>query len=225
MNKNNCSFSCLLCRTCSSEWKELIDIKRVKKYFRRGQQLIREGESFDGLYFIQRGALKVHKIWTPEKDLIIRWATEGDLIGHRGYGSPELYPVSATCLEDTEACFIDKEFLHTSLKANAVFCYELLNLFSNELKIAEERMKQLGLMDVKARIAVCLLEMERKFGTDKDGFIRLAISRQDIASYSGTIYETVFKFFTELQKSAIIETEQKKIAIRNPAQLLPYISS
>ncbi len=225
MRKNNCVFNCLLCRTCSSEWKELIDIKRVRKNFRKGQQLIREGEPFEGLYFVERGALKVHKIWTPEKDLIIRWATEGDLIGHRGYGSPELYPVSATCLADTEACFIGKDFLTTSLMANAVFCYELLNLFSNELKVAEERMKQLGLMDVKARIAVCLLEMERKFGTDKDGFIRLNISRQDIASYSGTIYETVFKFFSELQKLAIIETRQKKISIKEPDQLMAYVSS
>ncbi len=222
---SNCPFNCLLCRTSSTEWKELIEIKRVRKRFRRGEQLIREGEAFDGLFFILSGTLKVHKTWTSEKDLIIRWATAGDLIGHRGYGSPELYPVTATCLEDTDACFIDREFLTTSLMANSLFSYELMNLFSNELKVAEERMKQLGLMDVKGRIALCLLEMERKFGLDSEGFIGLAVSRQDIASYSGTIYETVFKFFTELQKAEIIKTKQKKIAIKEYEKLLSYITS
>lgn len=221
---NDCTVSaaCLICQTCNAEWKELVMIKREVKKYKKGQQLIVEGDPFEGIFFIRKGGLKVHKNWQNQKDLIIRWASVGDVIGHRGYGIPELYPVSATCLEPVEACFIDKDFLQASLLSNARFCHALLNVFSNDLKIAEERMKQLALMDVKGRLSLSLFELEKKFGKDDNGFINISISRQDIASYAGTIYETVFKIFTELVRARIIKTEQKKLGIIRPFELAKF---
>jgi CRP/FNR family transcriptional regulator len=78
-------------------------------------------------------------------------------------------------------------------------------------------------MEVKGRIADVLLELQNHFGVDKQKFIRITLSRQDIASYAGTIYETVFKFFVELIKENIISTSAKKIKINDPGKLSSFI--
>jgi CRP-like cAMP-binding protein len=68
-------------------------------------------------------------------------------------------------------------------------------------------------MTVKGRIAQALLTMEEKFGCDDDGFINLSISRQDLASFAGTTYETVFRVLSEFVEEKLIKIESKKIKI------------
>jgi CRP-like cAMP-binding protein len=78
-------------------------------------------------------------------------------------------------------------------------------------------------MEVKGRIAGALLQMASQFGYDKEKFISTSITRQDIASYAGTTYETVFKFFTELSAAGIISTSGKSIRINDAGKLRKFI--
>ncbi len=55
----------------------------------------------------------------------------------------------------------------------------------------------------------------KKFGVNEEGFISFAISRRDIASYTGTAYETVYKLLMEFTESGFIKTDGKDIAILN----------
>jgi CRP/FNR family transcriptional regulator len=51
------------------------------------------------------------------------------------------------------------------------------------------------------------------------------VTRQDIASYAGTTYETVFKFFTEFSKAKVLTTSGKKIRINQQDLLKKLISN
>jgi CRP/FNR family transcriptional regulator len=97
-----------------------------------------------------------------------------------------------------------------------------LQFFAAELQKAENRLKNLAHMDVKGRIADTLLELQAIFGETNDKFIKLEITRQDISAHAGTTYETVFKFFTELQKRKIILTRGKRIRILQKEQLKKF---
>jgi CRP/FNR family transcriptional regulator len=85
-------------------------------------------------------------------------------------------------------------------------------------------MRNLAHMEVKGRIALALLEIQEKFGANKDKFISVPMLRQDIASYAGTTYETVFKLFTELTQKKILATNGKNIRINNPDALRKMIN-
>jgi CRP-like cAMP-binding protein len=214
---------CFLCRHCMPEWKELTAQKKQTIRFARGQNIFTEGERVNGIYFMYEGAVKVEKKWNREKELILSFARSGDILGHRGIGFEDSYPVTATALIDSTVCFISIDFLKSSLRANPNFTYSLMQFYAAELQKAENRLKNLAHMDVRGRIADTLLEMLEVFGESKDKFIRLAITRQDISSYAGTTYETVFKFFTELEKKKIILTRKKRIRILQKDQLNKFI--
>lgn len=84
-------------------------------------------------------------------------------------------------------------------------------------------MSELAHMDVKGRVAGALFVLREAFCCDNDGTIHITISRQDISAYAGTIYETVFKVFSEWIAAGIIATEGKRIRIPDEQKLRGYI--
>ncbi|MDP9042154.1 MAG: Crp/Fnr family transcriptional regulator [Bacteroidota bacterium] len=220
MRKLTCNVKdCFLCRHCLAEWRLLIALNKTTQLFKKGRPIFVEGEPMRGIYFIYSGWVKIHKQWKEPKELIVRFASLGEMIGHRGMGEGQTYPVSATPIQDTVACFVPWEFLESSLRMNPELPYSLMQFYSQELNKAEKRMRDFALMDVKGRVAGALLDIDKIFGTDADGFNSIPVSRQDIASYAGTTYETVFKFLNTLLQEKIITTTGKKIKINDPEKL------
>jgi CRP/FNR family transcriptional regulator len=212
----------MLCRQCLKERLPAIDVNRKSLHFKKGELVFREGETLTGMYFIETGLVKVHKKWGADKELIVRIAKDGDIVGHRGLGTDTIYPVSATALEAADICFIELEFFNSTLKVNPGFLYQLMLFFAAELKESEKRMRNLAHMTVKGRIANALLFLEQKFSSNADGFINLVLSRQDLASYTGTTYETLFRTLNELVAEAAIKSDGKKIAVLRKDLLLEY---
>lgn len=209
---------CFLCRHCMPEWREITALRKKTLLIKKGKSLFREGDRVEGIFFIYSGAVKIHAPWAEGREMIIRFARDGEIAGHRGLGDA-VYPVSATALEDTKVCFVSNEFLELSLKANPELMSMLLHFYATELQKAEKRMRDLLYLDVKSRIAGALLELLRTFGVDSEGFLALTLTRQDIAAYAGTSYETVFKYFTELSATGVITTRGKDIRIEQPERL------
>ncbi len=211
--------SCFLCQNCIPDWKELVSIKKKTTTIRKGESIFSEGEKVNGIYFLNDGAAKVHKQWIDEKELIIRFARTGDMLGHRGLGAGDLYPVSATALVETKVCFISNAFLESTLKIDHALTYRFMQFYASELQKAELRMRNLALMEVKGRIAETLLELLRVFGKNSDKHIAVPVTRQDIAAHAGTTYETVFKFLRTLTESKIISAFGKSIRINDEHKL------
>lgn len=81
-------------------------------------------------------------------------------------------------------------------------------------------MRNLAHMSTKGRIAYALTSLHEKFGVDADGYLNIVISRQDLASYTGTTYETLFKMMNELSAEEILQFAEKKIRILNLKKLV-----
>ena len=96
-----------MCKHCLKEWVPSIEKFKTTVHLKKGEQLFKEGDAVKGIYFLKKGKLKVHKLWEEGRQMVIRFAKEGDVIGHRGLGSDTFYPVTATALEDATACFIE----------------------------------------------------------------------------------------------------------------------
>ena len=107
----------------------------------------------------------------------------------------------------------------SSLKVNDDFIIALMLFFAEELKQSERKMRNLAHMNVKGRVAQALLTLKNKFGTKADGHIDILLSRQDLASYTGTTYETLFRIITDFTNQKILFVEGKKITVLNEAAL------
>jgi len=223
-NTKDCDLdSCVLCRQCLKSWLPAVAANRKCLQFKKGELLFSEGTEVKGMFFINKGIVKVHKKWDDEKELILRIAGDGDIVGHRGLGNDTIYPVSGTALEPTTVCFIDISFFDDTLRINHDFLYQLLMFFAAELKESEKRMRNLAHMTVKARVANAILILRQKFGITNDGYLNITLSRQDFASYNGATYETVFRVMNELVEEKVITLEGKQILILSENKLFDYV--
>lgn len=217
--KQGCDLStCEMCRTCVIDW--LPAIKQNRKNFSayKGEVIFTEGEQTKGIFFVQSGLVKVHKQWGSAKELIVRFAKTGDIVGHRGLGDDHAYPVSSTALEHTVLCYVDLDFFLSTLKINTGYLYQLMLFYASELKESEKDMRNLAHMPVKGRIAQALLSLQKKFGVDSQHNIDVVLSRQDLASFVGASYETLFRLLNEMAGEKIIRLD-KKISITDPHKL------
>ena len=214
--------SCFFCTGCLPEWLPAVNVNRKSFRVNKGELLFSEGDAVTGIYFVYEGTVKVHKKWGNEKELIVRFARKGDIVGHRGLGANSVFPVSATALEPSEICFIDLAFFEASMKVNPGFLYKLMMFFATELQLSERKMRNLAHMSVKGRVAQALISLEEKFGKTKEGNIDITLSRQDLSSYAGTTYETVFRILNDLVKDNAIKLTGKSIAITHPSLLLSF---
>ena len=211
--------TCFLCRHCEREWLPAVEANRKNLYFKKGEIIFREGDSMQGMYFVIEGSVKVHKKWGADKELIVRFARAGDIVGHRGLGNDTEYPVSATALEPVAVCFIDLDFFHASLKMNQTFLFQLMMFFAEELKVSERKMRDLAHMQVRGRVARALISLKEKFGEDAAGNINMQVNRQNLASYAGTTYETAFRILNDFTEDQIIRVSGNQISILDSFEL------
>lgn len=211
--------NCFLCRHILPHWASMVEANKKNLSFKKGETIFKEGEQVKGIYFVYTGTVKVHKKWDEKKDLILRFAKAGDMFGYRGLGNEKIYPVSTTAIEPVTVCFMDLAFFEVTLQVNHSLTYQLMQFYANELQDAEKRMRNLVHMEVKGRVAETLLLLKKNFGETKEGYIDILLSRQDIASYAGTTYETLFRIMKGLVKEKVIKLKGKKIFLLKDASL------
>ncbi|MFD1771052.1 Crp/Fnr family transcriptional regulator [Sphingobacterium suaedae] len=212
-----CDHSCFMCQHVLHDWYTQVDRNRTVVKIRKGQQFISEGDTVRGVYFVLSGAIKVHRRW-GDKEMIVRFAKKGDIVGHRGVTSGKgAYPISATALEATELCFLDLDFFMLSLRLHASLSYQLMLFYADELQWSEQKMYNAAHLSVKSRLAYSLLLLRGLFGREEpDGFIGLILSKTDLAAYIGTTYETVYRAMGELEVEGLIALAGKKIFVCRP---------
>jgi CRP/FNR family transcriptional regulator len=84
--------------------------------------------------------------------------------------------------------------------------------------------ESISLKDVTKRVADYILtelknNNKKNLPPEKQNIISLKISKNDLASYLGTIIETLSRTFKKMHDDGVIEVEGKKIAVKNLKKL------
>jgi len=214
---------CLIKRNLKSPVVANFTVLRKEIRCKKGQQFIMEGAPVTGLFFLLKGKVKVLRTGLHGKEQIVRFAKDGEIIGHRGFGTEEFYPISAIALEDCTLCYFSKDKLQEVLKSDPLFTYDLMLFYANELSKSEVKVKSLSQMTVRERVIDTLLYINRKF-SQKNGFLDLPLSRKEYADYAGTTEEQVIRIFSMLKKESLIIANGKRIGITNASLLKKEIS-
>lgn len=225
MVKNECDLkSCFLCRFCLGDWLPAVAANRQNIAVKKGQLLFKEGDPVKGIFFIYSGAVKVHKRWGSEKELILRFARQGDVVGHMALGNDTVYPVSATAVEAGIVCYVPIDFFESTLNINNKLARQLVFVLANDLQESEKRMRNLAHMPVKGRVAQALLSLKAQFGANEDGHLNIELSRQDLASFTGAAYESLFRVINELLEEGAIIAKGKSISIADEPALTKLVT-
>ncbi len=202
---------------CTLEWRDFINFHSQKRLVKANESIFNIGEPVEGLFFIIEGKVKIIKQIPSGKTRIIRLASDGDIIGHRGFGGTWKYTITAIALEETNLLFVPKNIFDQTVKANPDFGFFMMMFFAEELRNTESLAHQ---CPVKNLVAAALHTNLSVFGLKENSDeLSYTLSRKDIASMAGTTYESVVRSLAELQKEKIILIDKKSIHITNQEAL------
>lgn len=210
-------------RALSKAELKLVSDAKVTKRIKKGETIFEEGEKLNGIFCVRDGVSKVSKLSSNGKDQIVKLATKGELLGQSSIISEEASKLNATAICDMEVCFIPKEKIATPLQKNPKFTMSVLKTMVKDLNESNENILRLSQKNVKQRMAQALLYIKNNYGEDEDGFLKLNLSREDLANVVGTAVETCIRNISVFKKQGYIKQSKKKIAIVDPKRLERFI--
>jgi CRP/FNR family transcriptional regulator, polysaccharide utilization system transcription regulator len=180
----------------------------------KSEVLFKEGEVPTGLYTILRGKIKVYRTGNEGKEQIVRLNNVGDIVGYRALIGHDDYKSGAATLEETQVCFIPKEIVLRVMEDNILIYKRIIQLLSDDLKYAEQKIKELAQKPVRERVADALLQLKNKYGYEKDGItINISMSREELANLVGTATETLIRILSDFKKDKMIDLDHRKIKV------------
>lgn len=193
--------------------------------YKKGEFIIRPGESPPGVFFIESGLVKAYDItkYGEENLLIIRKAHEIFPLIWAITGQERHIIYEA--LSEVAVWRIDRQDLLQLIRRKPEVLEPLLEMTLEMYRIHSERIINLEYRSVRERLISFLLTMSNRFGQKQaDGSIVIAVPlrQQDIASSINASRETTSRELTGLEKRGLISTNGE-IALRDLKTLRSFL--
>ena len=188
--------------------------------FQKGDTIFEDGEFPKGIYIIENGTAKLSKSGVYGKDHILRFIKEGDMIGYRSLLCGEKFQAKAEAMTDIKTRFIPATIFRHLLEIDLKIANAMLQKFAYELGESSNTVAFLAQKTVRERLAEILILLEQKLGSDPEGFIKISLTREEIANLIGTATESAIRLISEFKSDQLIEVEGRNIRILNHEKLI-----
>lgn len=210
----------------TDELVELFLVRGIRQTYRKGDFIIRPGETPPGVFYITEGLVKAYDItrYNEENLLIIR--KNGELFpliwGLTGKDRQVIYQALAptTTRQVSRQTFLDY------LDDNPAIMAPLLDMTIEMYRLHSERILNLEYRTVRERLISFLLTMSQRFGRpNEDGLlIQVPLRHQDIASSINATRETTSRELAALERKDLLLNKQSLITLLDVTALEKYIS-
>lgn len=192
------------------------------KEFKLGEYIIQPKESNQNVYYLTEGIVKMSSLSFGGQELTLNLFKPGSFFPMLWFliDQPETYYYSAyTKVKAYQA--LGKETV-AFLAQQPTALLDLTTRVFSGLQGSLIRMKALVYGKSINKLCSALFLLIERFGQlDKQGevLIRLVLTHQELANFTGLTRETVSNLMKELKDSKVINYQSKKIRILNPNQL------
>lgn len=205
----------------SDEIVDKISEHKGCSFYKKSQYVFNENTPASGLYCVYEGSLKIFKMGSDGKEVILKLVKAGDVVGYRALLANESYGATCAALEDSKVCFVPKTVFNNIICSSPDMMQKVMKLMSRDLKELEERFANWAHKPVRERLAEALILLNERFGNKNGvGAFQLALSREELANIVGTATETLIRCLSELKADKIIDYRGKEMSILNPSKLL-----
>ncbi len=206
-------------RLSEEDFKTFVNSKKSLN-FHKGDVIFEDGENPKGVYLLNKGTAKLSKSGAYGKDQILRFIKEGDFVGYRSLLCGESFQARAEAMTDVESTFLPADVFIHMLEVDSTLSYVMLQKFAFELGESSNTITFLAQKTVRERLAEILLLLEQKLGTDPEGFIKISLTREEIANLIGTATESAIRLISEFKSDHLIEVEGRNFKILNHDKLI-----
>lgn len=186
-----------------------------KKKYKKGDIIYHEDTPSNGLYFVISGIIKVYNLDDNGKEIILRLAGPGDILGHHFIFHRYENQNSAKVISNSVCHYIEKKtLLEMNRLDNLNFDYIIAKI-GEELLTYQDKSIDLVRKNVRERLAsfFCYMAKHHSEIINNKISIKVQLSREEIASMIGTANETAIRFISEFKEIGLIEEIDRSFKI------------
>ncbi|MTI81931.1 MAG: Crp/Fnr family transcriptional regulator [Firmicutes bacterium] len=199
---------------------EIAKLVRDRSY-KRGSFVFLEDDPGKALYILKQGQIKLTKRTEDGREHILHFVHPGEVFAEVVLFDSGNYPATAEVQKDAIIGTVRNTDMERLIIDNPEIALSMLNIMARRLRIAQEKVMNLALNDVRKRLVFTLLEMSAQHGVQKgeNVVITLSLTNQELASMVGTSRETANRIISELKKKGILDINRQQIIIKDRKQL------
>lgn len=189
--------------------------------------LFSQGEEARCLYLICGGYLKLTAGRAKDRQMIVRVAGPGSMLGLYAVLSHGVYEVSAESLTAAQLRPVERDRFHTFLRSHKEAQMRAVQCICQEYRFALQDACRIALAEtVAARLGRLLLELAHQIGDHLEGGkfrYPLLLTHEEMASMACTTRETVTRTLGQFRKDGWISIEDSLVTIHRPELLQSLI--
>ena len=170
----------------SKDELDLLNFEKGCNFYKRGNIIYQERNRIAGIYCVNKGIVKLYKTGIDGKEQIVKFAQQGEIIGYRSIISQELACTTAKVIEDALLCFVPAGLFNRLVSENNAFSMQIMKLSLKELGEANKFILNIAQKTVRERLAEVLVLLMDTFSLDDDKFLKVSLTREEIANIVGT---------------------------------------
>lgn len=190
-------------------------------HFKKGEAILRPGDIPQGVYYVQKGYIRLYSLSESGQELTLIIFKPGDFF-------PVIWLINNTHNDYYVSSFTssslflvpkDKflQFIHSDKEA----LFDLTSRSLIRLGGLLQRMEYMTFGNAYSKVASILLICANRFGEKKNGGIEIQVplTHKDIAALLGIARETVSIEMKKFERKGLIEIKNKYVFIKNKALL------
>lgn len=222
--------NCAGCQSCTSnhnpllagvdiESRQLFDQKRNKLKYKRGEIIYKEGIFPSKLFCLNRGKVLIMKEDQNGNSIITNLFRGVCFLGISEFVLQRSYETKCIALEDCEICLINSRTALDFIADNKVFASRIMTELANQYHNANTLILSMTKKNMESRLASTLLDLNKLFGNDADGFLDIYLKRSHLAMLSHMSEANLIRNLSEFQKTGLVQLEKKQIKLQNLEKL------
>ena len=192
---------------------------RVINRYKKKQVIFSEGNHPNRLYYVVKGKVKAYKSNDFGKELVTELYGPSDFLGHVSILENAVYKRNAEAMEDTELAVIPREDFMELINNHPEALRKFIQLLAGDVTQKEERLISMAYNSLRKKVADALLTLQAKYKETNEQEFSINISRESLASISGTATESLIRTLSDFKQEKLIAIRDGRIYITNTSKL------
>jgi CRP/FNR family transcriptional regulator len=199
--------------------------KGTRRDYKKGEFIIRPGESPPGVFYIEHGLVRVYDITKYGEENLLILRKDGESLGLTWAITGEDRHIIYQALAPTEVWLVSRAKFRAYVQNNPQAALPLVDMITDMYRMHSVRILNLEYRTVRERLISFLLGNAERFGKKTpDGIlIEVPLRHQDIASSINSSRETTSREIAYLERKGLVQNSQLLITIKDVEALQNYL--
>lgn len=217
-NCNQCKKRIEMFKVLRDEDFSLMEEKRYEVLYEAGETIFKQGTSFTHTICILEGLVKVYLESGKKKKTILSLIGPGEMIGSPGMFTDEMHHFSVVAVEDTLACYVERQVIEEIIRTNSLFAVEMIKRANNRDKAHFRKIMALTQKQMPGKVADLILYLYNDIYHSNP--FTITISRQDMADLASITKEGTIRVLKDFKDAGLIALDGNELKILNEKGLI-----